>query len=667
MQLANILLRITGDSDDARRELTKLSAELAGFGRIDAEAEADVDTGGARAKLAALRAQLAALGRESVNIDVDVGRGFAERIRAMFSSASSSLTSLGSSASELTTRFGGLSGSVSKLGPAIAAALAVAIPVIVSLTAAVAALAASLTLAAAGAGAIGIAMGALLVPGVLLGIGVFQRFKAQADIAGTAANRLKTVGQEIGQVFSNVLAPAADKVLKGLADGLRGVPGLLRSLKPQFLAFGGAVGDAFKIIGKELTSPAWRDFFSTLLISAKSIVPAMTDAFTGLANTLRNIASAALPFVVRGMQAIGDALRGLGTSSGTAAFRRGVEDVIGHLRSWLNLIGQISRGFLGFVRAAAPAGQRLVDAMAQGAEKFADWINSAEGQQAVKRFFDDLMPLAQQLLVLTGRLIVFFARLGQVLAPTLTPLVTGLNAVIGVINKVLGAFNRFPGIVKAALNPLNVLNPTQLGSTVATGIIAGWNKLKPGASAVWNAVKGVFLRPIRFVVNLPSNLISLAQSIWTNVRSAISRAIRFVINLPGGLPGQAKSIWSAVKSTISAAITFVLKLPGVGGLISIAKGIWDAINAALPDIEIGIKVAGPSLPFAAVLGGPGKPAGAFPGFTDPSAVGQLTPATVTGPGGWVINNNITAPAGEAPDAETLLAQIDSKLRARGGF
>jgi hypothetical protein len=63
--VANILLQIFGDGDDARRELAETAADIGAFGDLDAEATVDVDTSAATRSLDDIRADLARFARET--------------------------------------------------------------------------------------------------------------------------------------------------------------------------------------------------------------------------------------------------------------------------------------------------------------------------------------------------------------------------------------------------------------------------------------------------------------------------------------------------------------------------------------------------------------------------------------------------------------------------
>src|SRR6476469_3044042 len=78
--IRDVILRITGDGDDARRELERLSRDLTKFGQKDAEANADIDTAKAKADLAALEREFSRIdGRDlTATANVRLGRALAD-------------------------------------------------------------------------------------------------------------------------------------------------------------------------------------------------------------------------------------------------------------------------------------------------------------------------------------------------------------------------------------------------------------------------------------------------------------------------------------------------------------------------------------------------------------------------------------------------------------
>lgn len=684
MNIANILLQITGNSDDARRDVQQTAAELAAFDSIDAEAELDVDTAIAKAKIASLKRDIATLSDITLDVDADTGLARAQIAalnaelavqQQIVDAAGDAFSGAGGSASDFGFAIGGLTG---KMGPLVIVVAAVAAAIAGSLVAALVALTASLGAAVAALGALTIALGATLLPAIALGIGAFQRFKEQADQAGTPANRLKVAAQQLGQTFTRVLGPAADRVFDGLAKGMSALEPMLGRLRPAFTQFGEQVGRAFATIGRELANPAWARFFEQTIGSSSQLVGPLVSSFISLARVLRNIATAAMPFLVGGFRAMADGLRDLAKGTSDAgSLRATIGGLVDHLRSWLDLIGQVGRLTLGIFKGAAPAGKEFVDNLADGARNLADWANSAEGQAQIKQFFTDVLPLAQQVVGLVGDLTVAFIRFTQTAAPTLAVIVGGIRGFVQQLTALLGVQSAvFGALVSGAKG-------------AAQGVASAFSGVVAAAKSAWSGARTALSRAISFVVHLPGGLVNAAQRIWSSVRGAVVRAISFVISLPGDLVGRARSIWTSVRSALVRAISFVIDLPAVSGLVSAARSIWEAINDALPDIDVNIDIHKPNISLSPAREmhptDMGRKIGRLlsEGIADklqaisfpPIAGRQLISANLdrlqpaaAGPAVSRTYNTTVQPlaGGGSPDPNVLAAQLEAAIMARGG-
>lgn len=603
-----MILGITGDGDDARRELAATARELRQLDDADAEVDVEVQVAEFRKQIREAKQALADLSQVEatpeitiakdkaerqinelqaklavaaardyeIDLEVDTDRGAAsmrgflgfvkqiwDGIGGIFAqgaqNAGSSMVGMGGSAGTSGVQLGAMgkvAGSVAAVvGVALVAAIGSAVVALVALTAS--------AVAAAGAlGAIGVAFGAVFLPGIALAIGAVQRFKNTADQAGTAANALKTAGQRIGEVFTKTLAPAADAVFRGLARGLNSLVPMIRSLGPEFRQFGQVAGAALQGLLTEFSSPKWQGFFSFLINSAKTVLPIVVSGFISLARILRNIATAAMPFLIAGFKSIAGFLERIAAATAdTGQLQRQIGGLVGHLRSWLNLANQLGRVFFGVIKAAAPAGKELVDWLAQGAQKIADWVNSAEGQERIKQFFEDTLPLVKEMVTFFGQLAVILIEAFQAVAPALAFFFHGLNLLLKPVILLLDLFNKIPASVRSWLLPFGNVIATITTIAAVVGDLGG----------TFNWLKGIV----------------------TGVFNGIKSAIQFVIDKFNALPGPVK---------IAAGAIAALSLGPLGAITAIGAGV-SKIVGGLGDIASGAFNAGKDLVSGLLPGG----------------------------------------------------------------
>lgn len=615
--VANLLLRITGDSDDARRDLEETAAELAAFGRQTAEAEAEVDTTAAKTALDLLQArlkeidgtsvdaqanldiakamidaetlsrELAALDRDDVDIDVDVKRSVIQRITTL----SRSVGELGDQTDETRGRLGRLTGafgdgdnSINRLTGRLRLLLRL-FPALVSGAGAVAGslggLIASLGRAILGAGSLATAFGATLLPVIALGIGAISRFKDTVDKAGSAAHELARVAGRAGEAFADMTKHGADRIFEGMAAALRDLTPMLSRLAPDFTRLGGAIGQAFRTLGKEFSNPAWERFFSFITRSAADLTPLITQAFIPLARILRNIATASMPFLLEAFRDLGRFLRGVAEDTGNISkLRDAIRPLIESTRAWVDLLGGIGSLFAGIMKAAGPFGDELVRYLADGARELGNWLRSGPGMQRVAEYFADILPLAKELVDFVAKLVRVFLQLGQLLAPIFTPFLRGVNEVLDALSSLLEVLNGIPAPIRGVIGTIAGL-VLGFGKIKAAGKIAvGAFNLVVGALRILGGAFGDVLGRIRTVVG---NIVSAVRKAFNAAKDAVVNAAKAIFErvrtIFGNVLEAARRIWQNIRDAVRNAFTATRD-----AVVNILSSIFDRVRTVFGNI-----------------------------------------------------------------------------------
>lgn len=595
----DVLFRLIGDPDDAERALKEVSAELEAFARIQSEAEAEVNTGDATERLDLLKAKLeeldlstsepkittdiagilaqieilqADLDRidgEDVTVDINMRKDLFDRMQSLTSQtnllaratslASSESSTLGSRIANTAVSMGPFTTQLKTAIPVVAALLGV----IISLIGAVAAMAASLVEAAAGLGALAIAFGGVLLPAVGLAIGVIKDFKANSDQAGTAANSLKTALQGLAKGWD--FAPAIHEVERALADVVRQAQGIGTVISPAFGSFAHAAADAIRAFGNVILKPDVVRSFASVVAQAGGALRPLAQIAGQVFRILTNIANAAMPFLVAGLQGVAGAARNLGNqTSHITVLRVIIANLVGQLQAWLDLIGAVSRIFLGFIQAAAGPGRQFVKFLTDGANALADWVQSAGGQERIKQFFADTLPLAEQLVTMIARLALILIQLGEIAAPFITPIVAGFNQVLSVISAALEEFLKIPAPIRTIIGALVSL-------ALGFGLVSGAARLIPVALGALAGLGAGIFRP----------LANAAVGAFNAIVGAARRVPQVLRAIWGGLSGAARAAWNAVRAVVVGVLSALVgNVRGrVQAIVGAARAAWSAVRA----------------------------------------------------------------------------------------
>jgi hypothetical protein len=444
----NILLQITGSSADAQRELAEVAGELAAFDKQDAEATADVNTLKAQGKLAKLRFELARLASDKINIRVD-------------EKTNRDLEGLSSRGHRATQQFVALLDVLFKFAPIVA-----------GFGGQIVALAGTLFSAAKTTGGLAVAIGADIPAAILLAVGAMRNWKNHSDDAGTAANDLKKALGDLGNTFDRMMRTPTDRIFTGMSDAIPDLQSLLRQLGPDFNKLGSAVRDFIRQTTDFLTSAKNADFFKLAIQNLTDLINGPAGAaFRDIFRILRNIAEAAFPVLIQAAEDFDQSLKGMSDRTAdveglSGVFKRGYKD----LKTWLDLAYQGGRIFTGLFQSSLPDGRSLLKTMDDGARKLADWLRTAEGRNAVKDFFDAVIPVADHVFTIAGKLVDLFLKWSELVAPIFDPILTALGKVIDAAGKLLDWLNKLPGPLDDVAAALALLfGPKIIGGIITLG------------------------------------------------------------------------------------------------------------------------------------------------------------------------------------------------------
>lgn len=742
----DVLLRIVGDEDDARDSLEKISAELEAFNRLHASADVDLDTDEAHARLelledaledlddhnvdpkievdiaaamaevAAIRAVLEELDNENIEIDIEVRRDLLDRIQSLVGGVNALRRASELAADEQKSFGARILDSAVHLGP-FTTQVRVAIPlvfllssVVSALVGGVVALVGSLGAAVAGIGALAIAAGGILAPAIGLVVATIQRFKAQSEKAGTPAHALAKAFEEV-QKAARAFARAADPVLRGLAEFMQTLPGFIRAVVPAFKEFARSARDAIGVFTDLFSDATFREGWAQLIEGAAQTLRPMARIAAALARVFLNIANAAMPFLRDGLRAVADATEDFASSTDNALVLSGViGTLMDHLQSWLSLIGALSRLMLNFFAATAGPGRELVDWLAEGANKLADWAASEEGREQIASWLDDVLPLFKEIVVFVGELILALIQLGQSLAPVFTPFMQALNGILRNVNQIIALFNKLPapireliGLAAAFLLPWRRLRFIIVALTAIFQVfgddvggvlsfigsllllrmvrplksVIGWLwKLTGGAvfAKIAGAFRGLAAAAGGAIIGLIGKLKGLLGTLKVLATSAIFSQLAGSFRSVGAQMIALAARAGPIGLLIAALIILIVKWEDVKEAVNDAKdAITDFFNkkfldpTAMNDALDRVKEFARQAERAARAGGAGKIAPAVPRGGAAGAAGKVTLHTEGGGAGkgTSLTIPINVPGGGPPDPDALGAALARRLRAKG--
>jgi phage-related protein len=625
--VANLLLRITGEEDDAERSLDNLGQQLSEFDSREAEAEAKVDgdqaqsmldrlgrelaqfagktataeadvnigdaraqlqqlsvalqridlekaspevvakTAGAMTELAKLQAYINKIDADDINIDVNIKQDLAGRMAGVAGMA----TRLASSLTKVGEAGGAAGGGAGTARVALGGLSAGLNPVTIAIGAVVAVLAVGLVGAlgavVASAAAAAAAIGALGIAfgGALLAAGVFGAGLVLAlKQGGPLARELKTAVSTIGPAFVQAVTPGAQAFLRQLIPAIKGVAPALGALKGPLTAFGTAAGAAVAGLVTRLTGLIPK--FGGVIRAAAPLAGPIAAGIGHLAEILLNIARAAMPYLVSGAQKVAAWLGKMAEKTSDMRTMGGVmRSIMGHLKSWLELGKQVARIFFEFFTSSAKNGKGLVDSLAKGAKHLADWIKA--NPDKIQQFFKDTIPMVKEFVTTLGKLAVAAIVFAQKVGPVLAPVFQALGAALRLLGPAAWLFSQQMKLLALILNTvadaIEMVVNALTGNTLSVALGVVTAAAQPFV-AIFNIIKGL-------LGGLPGAIGAVAGALGTVLGTAF-----------GALKTAATTAWNGIKSAVST---------GSSAAVTAAKAVWGAGKTALTTIWGGLKTA----------------------------------------------------------------------------
>ena len=303
----------------------------------------------------------------------------------------------------------------------------------------------------AGAAAIGTAMAAEIVtamaaigPGItgalVLGGAALATFALNFGLLKLAfsgtSDQAKAFKKEMTDFKGRLTEAFAPGVLTGFSDLIGKLSrDLLPQINDQLAATGVAMGNIARRIGETVTSGDNLGRIKGILATNTTFLDNFGQGLSGLTTSFLILFNAAKPFV----DFMGDAIKRFGD---WASASLAVSESNGNLAAWMDrmlasfrdlsaIIGNFGTGFANIFKAAAPAGQTMLDSIRDIGQRFSDWTSDSPGMTRMTAFFEKAHILASKVWEVLGAIFTAGGRAfeGMDLGPILHVLDTLQNVV----------------------------------------------------------------------------------------------------------------------------------------------------------------------------------------------------------------------------------------------
>ncbi|MFJ8043789.1 hypothetical protein ACIRBX_25135 [Kitasatospora sp. NPDC096147] len=470
---------------------------------------------------------------------------------------------------------------------------------------------------------------------------------AAANAAAAALDRLSPAGQRFARFLQGTVQPALRELRSSAQEALlpplenaigRGLQ-LLPIFNRALSQTGQVLGDVAERGAAMVTSGPWRADLAQIAASNSRVLGSLGNSGLSAADALRTLTVAAGPLLERlaggadrGLAAAAAFLQTARESGRLGAFFQQAGDTGAQL--WA-ILRDIALGVFNIGRAAAPAGQALLDSLASAASSFRTLTGEGETQAKLAGYFANTVPVVQEL----GRLVAavavawftftnnpslapLIARVRTEFLPALMVLagalgngqlwnqllllltsVANIAAQLGGLGSTLSGFLFVINSVAAAISLLLSipgLGPVVQALLTIAGIAGGLMAVSNAIAAVRVAMLALSANPVMLIVAGIAALIlafvtAYQKSEWFRgvVNAAIGGMVDFVSYAIGGLVDFVKRIWPTLTAIFGAPIRFMINTVYDGGIRRVWNWIADSFGLGkLPAFTVGFARGG---------------------------------------------------------------------------
>lgn len=432
------------------------------------------------------------------------------------------------------------------------------------------------------------AAGGVAAAGIGTLIGVFA---AMTIAFKTKTDELKAFKENIAGIsaqFRPVAVAIQRSLFPGLEKGFSILTRAIPTLRTGLSGLGATVGDVAVNLARVVTSSTNLRNLAIVFREGQPQLTAYGNALGSLATIFTTIAAVSAPIATRFAQFVeafasgAEAATLAGAESGKlAAFMERAADVAAQLGQ---ITGDTFRGLFNVLSASSGAGQTLLDRISALAARFAEWSGSIQGQNALRQFFENALPVVREVNGL----------IGDLLRIIVAPLASGDTG--GVITFIRSLRTDVIPALQQVGDAAGQLGPHLIELTTAfAGLIS--SLANSGALGAFVGTLSVLLDGVSAVLQLPV-VGQLAG--WGLAFLGAAKAVGIVLAPIGGLATVSK-ILSPVLNVVTGALgklgTLLLG-KFVNGLIFLGKTV-------LPLVITGVRALGIALftnPIGIVIG-----------------------------------------------------------------
>ncbi|WP_198654106.1 MULTISPECIES: transglycosylase SLT domain-containing protein [Nocardia] len=308
----------------------------------------------------------------------------------------------------------------------------------------------------------------------------------------------------------------ADAQLDRVRDGLSGIAEVINTGVRDILA--------------DLSTPETGAKLEKIFVNAKAAIGPLLAGVNDLMQGLLSLAGVGSDFLPGASQSFADSMANFRawaeSPDGQNKFRDFLRDSLDALGKIWELAKSVGTALGGLVTSAEPSGESMLDWLVRNLDRFSAWLNSPEGQAAMREFWEDVRTTVTNL----GQLAVWIGQAATRLYELFDAFrdLTSINIFQGTLFTLIDAIELIPGAFDHVREWLRERLPDALTMGILDlggfgdaleGLGTRVSTLVNGIGDAWDGLRDRLASPINWVIESVVN--GGFRNIWNSIRSVL--------------------------------------------------------------------------------------------------------------------------------------------------
>jgi hypothetical protein len=191
------------------------------------------------------------------------------------------------------------------------------------------------------------------------------------------------------KTLTDASRPATEAIFGGVLDALKDLSDFAKDpqVRHGLTAIGDAIGDMFRVMGRELRRKEFRDAFSEFAAGGAQIIRELTPVFRSLFRIIVRLAEDALPWLLSVIHDIGRGIRHWAGDIDKSDIEAFIKRVRRSFSAWIGVVEELWLIVKEFFGDANDSGDELAETIRKILYRFRLWLE--ENPDNIKKFFQD--------------------------------------------------------------------------------------------------------------------------------------------------------------------------------------------------------------------------------------------------------------------------------------